>query len=127
MIGTPGFAPEANSTLASRFLLILCRSTLVDYNCSSRKRPGDELSSVLKLRRTDTSWFVDKVVEVDQFKKSERRELLEALGKLREDEPPTPHLHLMIKCQFIALELEEILVDILFVKMNWRYMTIFFW
>ena len=75
------------------------------------------MSSVLKLRRTDTSWFVDKVVEVDQFKKSERRELLEALGKL----------HLMIKCQFIALELEEILVDILFVKMNWRYMTIFFW
>ena len=88
LIGTPGFASEANSTLASRFLLILCRSTLVDYNCSSRKRPGDELSSVLKLRRTDTSWFVDKVVEVDQFKKSERRELLEALGKLREDDPP---------------------------------------
>ena len=84
------------------------------------------MSSVLKLRRTDTSWFVDKVVEVDQFKKSERRELLEALGKLREDDPH-PHLHLMIKCQLIALELEEILVDILFVKMNWRYMTIFFW
>ena len=29
--------------------------------------------------------------------------------------------------QFIVIEMEEVLVDILFVKMNWRYMTTFFW